>query len=48
MGTKVLIAGGTLYYTNEFGIWGNMQQTEEGYAKLKQAIKVSALSFKPD
>ena len=39
--TKALICGGAVYYTNEFGIWGNTKETEEGYAKMKSTIQVS-------
>lgn len=38
-GTKVLLAGGFLYYSNEFGIWGNINETEKGYARLKEVIQ---------
>ena len=41
--TKALICGSAVYYTNEFGIWGNTKQTEEGYDKLKSTIQVSPL-----
>jgi len=37
--TKAVICGGALYYTNEFGIWGNAKETEEGCAKLKSTIQ---------
>ena len=39
--TKALICGGAVYYTNEFGIWGNTKETEEGYSKLKSTMQVS-------
>ena len=41
--TKALICGGAVYYTNEFGIWGNAKETEEGCARLKSTIKVSIM-----
>ena len=40
LATKVGLAGGAVYYTNKFGIWGNTKETEEGYAKLKSTIRV--------
>ena len=44
--TKVLITGGSLYCSNIYGIWGNTQQTEEGYTRLKLDIHVSIVVFK--
>ena len=41
--TKALICGGAVYYTNEFGIWGNAKETEEGCARLKSTIQVSVM-----
>ena len=43
--TKALICGSAVYYTNEFGIWGRTQQTEEGYARLKSTIQVSSFVY---
>ena len=40
-GSKVAIAGGAIYYSNEFRIWGNHEETEKGCAKLKSTVKVS-------
>jgi hypothetical protein len=39
LGTKIFLAGGVVYYSNEFGIWGNPKETEEGYARLKTVIR---------
>ena len=44
--TKALICGGAVYYTNEFGIWGNAKETEEGCARLKSTIQVSLMLLK--
>ena len=46
MGTKFILAGGCVYYSNEFGIWGNPKETEEGYARLKTVIRVSIMGLK--
>ena len=40
---KILVTGGALYYTHQYGIWGNTQETEEGYARLKSQIQVNVL-----
>ena len=43
LATKAGLAGGAIYYSNKFGIWGNTQETEVGYANLKSTIKVGNL-----
>ena len=42
LGTKILLAGGSVYYSNKFSIWGNPTETEEGYARLKTVIRVGS------
>ena len=45
LGTKLVLAGGAVYYSNEFGVWGNTKETEEGYANLKAAVKVCIIDW---
>ena len=41
IGTKAFIVGGAVYYSHDYGIWGNMKETEEGYSRLKTDLQVS-------
>ena len=41
IGTKAFVVGGAVYYSHDYGIWGNMKETEEGYSRLKSDLQVS-------
>ena len=41
IGTKAFVVGGAVYYSHDYGIWGNMKETEEGYSRLKTDLQVS-------
>ena len=41
IGTKAFVVGGAVYYSHDYGIWGNMTETEEGYSRLKSDLQVS-------
>ena len=46
IGTKAFIVGGAVYYSHDYGIWGNMKETEEGYSRLKTDLQVSVRNMK--
>jgi len=39
IGTKAFVVGGAVYYSHDYGIWGNMKETEEGYSRLKSDLQ---------
>lgn len=45
LATKAGLAGGAMYYSYKFGIWGNTQETEVGYTNLKSAIQVGIFIY---